>query len=214
MLKNRHSADTTMRSIICCALGLLLLTEVHAQSQRRPAFTCGGNITGDSGVIGSQGYPGVYPPNTKCVWRITVPEGKVVVLSFRFIDLENDNLCRYDYVDVYNGHASGHANGQRLGRFCGTFRPGALVATGNKMLVQMVSDANTAGSGFLAVYSASHPHERGDQYCGGRLEKPSGSFKTPNWPEKDYPAGVTCSWHIVAPRNQVRQFAAHGEIPR
>lgn len=86
-----------------------------------------------------------------------VPEGKVVVLSFRFIDLESDNLCRYDYVDVY----SGHVNGQRLGRFCGTFKPGALVSTGNKMLLQMVSDANTAGSGFLAVFSAAHPHERG-----------------------------------------------------
>lgn len=88
-----------------------------------------------------------------------VPEGKVVVLSFRFIDLESDNLCRYDYVDVY----SGHVNGQRLGRFCGTFKPGALVSTGNKMLMQMVSDANTAGSGFLAVFSAAHPHERGTQ---------------------------------------------------
>jgi len=46
----------------------------------------------------------------------------------------------------------------------------------------------------------------GDQYCGGRLMKPSGTFKTPNWPEKDYPAGVTCSWHIVAPKNQVDSF--------
>ncbi|KPP57886.1 Procollagen C-endopeptidase enhancer 2-like [Scleropages formosus] len=164
-----------------------------------PVFTCGGNITGDSGVIGSQGYPGVYPPNTKCVWRITVPEGKVVILSFRSIDLENDNLCRYDFVDVYSGHTHGH----RLGRFCGTYRPGALVSTSNKMMVQMVSDANTAGSGFMAVFSAGKPHERGDQYCGGRLQKPSGSFKTPNWPEKDYPAGVTCSWHIVAPKNQI-----------
>lgn len=88
-----------------------------------------------------------------------VPEGKVVVLSFRSIDLESDNLCRYDYVDVYSGHVSG----QRLGRFCGTFKPGALVSTGNKMLMQMVSDANTAGSGFLAVFSAAHPHERGRQ---------------------------------------------------
>lgn len=88
-----------------------------------------------------------------------VPEGKVVVLSFRFIDLENDNLCRYDYVDVY----SGHVGGQRLGRFCGTFTPGALVSGGNKMLLQMVSDANTAGSGFLALFSAAHPHERGRQ---------------------------------------------------
>ncbi|CDQ82492.1 unnamed protein product [Oncorhynchus mykiss] len=184
---------------VFCAWSVLFLTEVCGQSQRRPTFTCGGNITGGSGVIGSPGYPGVYPPNTKCVWRITVPEGKVVVLSFRFIDLESDNLCRYDYVDVYSGHVSG----QRLGRFCGTFRPGALVSTGNKMLIQMVSDANTAGSGFLAVYSAAQPHERGDQYCGGRLVKPSGSFKTPNWPEKDYPAGVTCSWHIVAPKNQI-----------
>lgn len=85
----------------------------------------------------------------------------MVVLSFRSIDLESDNLCRYDYVDVY----SGHVNGQRIGRFCGTFKPGALVSTGNKMLVQMVSDANTAGSGFLAVFSAAYPHER------GKLEK-------------------------------------------
>jgi hypothetical protein len=46
-------------------------------------------------------------------------------------------------------------------------------------------------------------HPSGDQYCGGHLDKPLGSIKTPNWPEKDYPAGVTCSWHIVAPKNQV-----------
>ncbi|XP_068437536.1 procollagen C-endopeptidase enhancer 2b isoform X1 [Clinocottus analis] len=203
-VENRRRACSVNQTMwrtcsVFCAWSLLFLTEVCAQSQQRPTFTCGGNITGDSGVIGSQGYPGVYPPNTKCVWRITVPEGKVVVLSFRFIDLENDNLCRYDYVDVYSGHVSG----QRLGRFCGTFKPGALVSTGNKMLLQMISDANTAGSGFLTVFSAANPHERGDQYCGGRLDKPSGSFKTPNWPEKDYPAGVTCSWHIVAPKNQI-----------
>ncbi|PIO33333.1 hypothetical protein AB205_0058370, partial [Aquarana catesbeiana] len=128
-----------------------------------------------------------------------VPEGKVVVLNFRFIDLENDNLCRYDFVDVY----SGHSNGQRIGRFCGTFRPGALVSSSNKMLVQMVSDANTAGNGFIAMFSAAEPNERGDQYCGGRLEKSVGTFKTPNWPDRDYPAGVTCSWHIVAPKHQV-----------
>ncbi|NXW50126.1 PCOC2 endopeptidase, partial [Nyctiprogne leucopyga] len=165
----------------------------------RPTFTCGGVVSGESGFIGSEGFPGVYPPNSKCTWKITVPEGKVVVLSFRYLDLESDNLCRYDFVDIY----SGHANGQRIGRFCGTVKPGALVSNSNKMLVQMTSDANTAGSGFIAKFSAAEPHERGDQYCGGRLEKPSGSFQTPNWPERDYPAGVTCSWHIVAPKNQL-----------
>uniref|UniRef100_A0A673J503 Procollagen C-endopeptidase enhancer 2-like n=1 Tax=Sinocyclocheilus rhinocerous TaxID=307959 RepID=A0A673J503_9TELE len=164
-----------------------------------PVFTCGGNFTGDTGLIGSQGYPGVYPPNNKCVWRITVPQGRVVSLLFRALDLESDSLCRYDFVDVYDGHI----NGQRLGRFCGTAKPGALVTNGNKMQVVMVSDANTAGSGFLAVYSAIHPNERGDRYCGGLLDKPSGTIKTPNWPDKDYPAGVTCSWHIVAPQDQI-----------
>uniref|UniRef100_M3YKC0 Procollagen C-endopeptidase enhancer 2 n=1 Tax=Mustela putorius furo TaxID=9669 RepID=M3YKC0_MUSPF len=183
---------------------LCLLLAVAAQLSRqqppeRPVFTCGSILTGESGFIGSEGFPGVYPPNSKCTWKITVPEGKVVVLNFRFIDLESDNLCRYDFVDVYNGHT----NGQRIGRFCGTFRPGALVSSGNKMMVQMISDANTAGNGFMAMFSAAEPNERGDRYCGGRLERPSGSFKTPNWPDRDYPAGVTCVWHIVAPKNQL-----------
>uniref|UniRef100_A0A8C1T9Q0 Procollagen C-endopeptidase enhancer 2a n=1 Tax=Cyprinus carpio TaxID=7962 RepID=A0A8C1T9Q0_CYPCA len=167
--------------------------------QERPVFTCGGNFTGDTGLIGSQGHPGVYPPNNKCVWRITVPQGRVVSLLFRALDLESDSLCRYDFVDVYDGHI----NAQRLGRFCGTAKPRALVTNGNKMQVVMVSDANTAGSGFLAVYSAIRPNERGDRYCGGLLDKPSGMIKTPNWPDKDYPAGVTCSWHIVAPQDQI-----------
>lgn len=180
---------------------LLLAAARPAAPPHRPTFTCGGVVSGESGFIGSEGFPGVYPPNSKCTWKITVPEGKVVVLSFRYLDLESDNLCRYDFVDIYNGHA----NGQRIGRFCGTVKPGALVSSSNKMLVQMTSDANTAGSGFIAKFSAAEPHERGDQYCGGRLEKPSGSFHTPNWPERDYPAGVTCSWHIVAPKNQVRR---------
>uniref|UniRef100_A0AC11B4H9 Procollagen C-endopeptidase enhancer 2 n=1 Tax=Ovis aries TaxID=9940 RepID=A0AC11B4H9_SHEEP len=180
---------------------LLVAAAQHSRPQlsERPVFTCGGILTGESGFIGSEGFPGVYPPNSKCTWKITVPEGKVVVLNFRFIDLESDNLCRYDFVDVYNGHA----NGQRIGRFCGTFRPGALVSSSNKMMVQMISDANTAGNGFMAMFSAAEPNERGDQYCGGLLERPSGSFKTPNWPDRDYPAGVACVWHIVAPKNQL-----------
>ncbi|PNI78435.1 LOW QUALITY PROTEIN: PCOLCE2 isoform 7, partial [Pan troglodytes] len=43
----------------------------------------------------------------------------------------------------------------------GTFRPGALVSSGNKMMVQMISDANTAGNGFMAMFSAAEPNERG-----------------------------------------------------
>nr|XP_014424835.1 procollagen C-endopeptidase enhancer 1 [Pelodiscus sinensis] len=171
----------------------------------RPVFLCGGEHVGDSGFIASEGFPNHYPPGKTCTWTITVPEGQVVMLSFRVFDLEPDPGCRYDYLDVYNGHS---ASAQRLGRFCGTFRPGALLSTGNRMMLQMVTDEGTGGRGFLVWFSAGLPHVNEHQFCGGKLEKPQGSLKTPNWPESNYPAGISCSWHIIAPPGQVVELTS------
>ena len=52
----------------------------------------------------------------------------------------------------------------------------------------------------LALSSFFIPTE--NQFCGGRLIKSQGSVKTPNWPNSNYPAGISCSWHIsVEPSN-------------
>lgn len=80
------------------------------------------------------------------------------MMSFRLFDLEADPTCRYDYLDVYNGHSR---LVQKLGRFCGTFRPGALISTSNTMMLEMVSDEATGGRGFLAYFSAGKPHVEG-----------------------------------------------------
>lgn len=160
----------------------------------RPVFNCGGDLVGDSGFVGSEGFPSFYKPNSKCTWYITVPEGNVVMLSFRIFDLEADPLCRYDYVDVYNGHSN---MVQKLGRFCGTFRPGALISTSNTMMVEMVSDSGTGGRGFVAYFNGGKPHVDEHQFCGGKLTKSQGTIKTPNWPEKNYPPGISCSWLIT-----------------
>ncbi|XP_065146716.1 procollagen C-endopeptidase enhancer a [Paramisgurnus dabryanus] len=160
----------------------------------RPEFNCGGDLNGESGFVGSEGFPSYYKPNSKCTWYITVPEGNVVMLSFRVFDLEADSLCRYDYVDVYNGHSN---MVQKLGRFCGTFRPGALISTSNVMMLEMVSDSGTGGRGFVASFSGVKPHVDDVQFCGGKLTKSQGTIKTPNWPEKNYPAGISCSWLIT-----------------
>ncbi|XP_026123823.1 procollagen C-endopeptidase enhancer 2-like isoform X1 [Carassius auratus] len=186
-------------------LGLLFLGLgwVHGQSQTnftRPVFLCGGHLTTDSGFVASEGFPSHYKANSKCTWYITVPEGQAVVLQFRIFDLEADPTCRYDYVDVYNGHSY---TVQKLGRFCGTFRPGALISTSNTMMLEMASDGSTGGRGFLAYFSGGKPHIDENQFCGGRLTKPQGSVKTPNWPESDYPAGISCSWHISVEPNMV-----------
>ncbi|CAL8241575.1 unnamed protein product [Merluccius merluccius] len=186
------------------ALVTVALGWTHAQSQQnntRPVFQCGGHLVTDSGFVASEGFPNHYKPNSKCTWYITVPAGHVVMLSFRLLDIEADATCRYDYLDVYNGHTR---LVQKLGRFCGTFRPGALIATSNTMMLHMASDAATAGRGFVAYFSAGKPHVEENQFCGGRLTKEQGSVRTPNWPNSDYPAGISCSWHIsVEPSNVI-----------
>ncbi|GAA6216341.1 procollagen C-endopeptidase enhancer 2-like [Lates japonicus] len=187
-----------------CLLVILTLGWTEAQSQSnftRPVFHCGGHLVTDSGIVASEGFPSYYKPNSKCTWYITVPEGHVVMLSFRLFDMEADPTCRYDYLDVYNGHTR---LVQKLGRFCGTFRPGALISTSNTMMLEMVSDDATGGRGFLASFAAGKPHVEENQFCGGRLTKEQGSVRTPNWPNSNYPAGISCSWHIsVEPSNVI-----------
>ncbi|KAL0994143.1 hypothetical protein UPYG_G00118300 [Umbra pygmaea] len=166
----------------------------------RPVFHCGGEMVADSGFVASEDFPSYYKPNSKCTWHITVPEGNVVMLSFRIFDFEADAMCRYDYLDAYNGNSN---LVQKLGRFCGTFRPGTLISTTNKMMLEMVSDAETGGRGFLAYYSSAKPHANDPQFCGGKMTKAQGEIKTPNWPEKNYPAGISCSWLITVEPDQV-----------
>lgn len=145
-------------------------------------------------------FPRHYPPNSNCTWSITVPEGQTASLSFRVFDLEPDSRCRFDSLSVFGGPGPAPP---LLGRFCGTFRPGPLRAPGNRLLLRMESDGATAGRGFLAWFSAGPGPGHEHQFCGGRLEKPQGSLSTPNWPEENYPPGISCSWHIRAPPDKV-----------
>ncbi|XP_036680640.1 procollagen C-endopeptidase enhancer 1 isoform X1 [Balaenoptera musculus] len=204
---------------------LLPFTQGQSPNYTRPVFLCGGDVTGESGYLASEGFPNLYPANKECVWTITVPEGQTVSLSFRVFDLELHPSCRYDALEVFAGPGT---SGQRLGRFCGTFRPAPLVAPGNQVTLRMTSDEGTGGRGFLLWYSGRATSGTGPrpgarrkwvtdprvewaawgywdehQFCGGRLEKAQGTLTTPNWPESDYPPGISCSWHIIAPPDQV-----------
>ncbi|XP_065715198.1 procollagen C-endopeptidase enhancer 1 [Patagioenas fasciata] len=166
----------------------------------RPVFPCGGQLRGDSGYVASEGFPHPYPPNSNCTWTITVPEGQVATLWFRVFDLEPDARCRFDSVSVFAGLEPA---APLLGRFCGTFRPGPLRAPGNALRLRMESDGAAGGRGFLGWFSGAAPANRDPPFCGGRLETPQGTLNTPNWPEENYPPGVTCAWHIVAPPGKV-----------
>lgn len=41
------------------------------------------------------------------------------------------------------------------------------------------------------------------QFCGGRITKAQGEIKTPNWPDKKYPPGTSCSWLITVEPDMV-----------
>lgn len=82
----------------------------------------------------------------------------MVKLTFRIFDMEADSQCRYDYLDVYNGLSN---LVQKLGRFCGTFRPGALISTTNTMMLEMVTDGETQSRGFVAYFSGMNPYAEG-----------------------------------------------------
>ncbi|KAM6970736.1 procollagen C-endopeptidase enhancer a [Aplochiton taeniatus] len=181
-------------SLLLCLCLRWVQNQAQQTNYTRPVFHCGGDLVADSGFIGSEGFPSFYKTNSKCLWRITVPEGNVVMLSFRIFDLEADPLCRYDYLDVYNGHSN---MVQKLGRFCGTFRPGSLISTTNTMMLEMVSDEATGGRGFLAYFNGGQPTVDDQQFCGGKMTKAQGEIQTPNWPQKNYPAGISCSWLIT-----------------
>lgn len=79
----------------------------------------------------------------------------MVTLNFRLFDLEADSQCRYDYLDVYGSHS---ALGKKLGRFCGTFRPGNLISSTNTMMLEMVTDGETQSTGFVAFFKATQPY--------------------------------------------------------
>ncbi|XP_004840253.1 procollagen C-endopeptidase enhancer 1 [Heterocephalus glaber] len=194
------AAPASLLGPLLTAWALLPLAQAQTPNYTRPVFLCGGDVTGESGYVASEGFPNLYPPSKECIWTITVPEAQTVSLSFRVFDMELHPACRYDALEVFAGPGT---SGKRLGRFCGTFRPAPLVAPGNQVTLRMTADEGTGGRGFLLWYSGRATWGNEHQFCGGRLEKAQGTLTTPNWPESDYPPGINCNWHIIAPLDQV-----------
>lgn len=155
---------------------------------------CNQTIYEGQGVIASPNFPEPYSNDLYCSWTIVVEYGRTVTLMFGYFDVERSSNCAYDSISVYNGPSTSHP---ALGRFCGAFRPGHLVSTSNQMLVTMKTDhTGDDNAGFYAVFGSAEPTIATPDSCGGLLLDLEGSFHSPNYPKSDYPASVTCAWHI------------------
>ncbi|CDQ57439.1 unnamed protein product [Oncorhynchus mykiss] len=113
---------------------------------------CGHSVLGpESGVLSSKSYPGTYPNNTWCEWKIQVPEGNSLVIMFGDLDVEARD-CQSDYVKVLKG---GYGGEHVYGTFCGSLKsyPREMHTDSNEVIVQFRSGRHNSGRGFLLSYS-------------------------------------------------------------
>ncbi|KAI1303134.1 Coagulation factor X [Halotydeus destructor] len=83
-------------------------------------------VKDDSGHINSPMFPQNYPDGIDCWTHISAAnkvtaarENVTVTLKFEFIELEPDEKCAYDYIEVFDGFDSAKSKpGKSLGRFC------------------------------------------------------------------------------------------------
>ncbi|KAM5264090.1 CUB and sushi domain-containing protein 1 [Ctenodactylus gundi] len=109
--------------------------------------TCGGTLTEMGGVILSPGFPGSYPNNLDCTWRISLPVGHGAHIQFLNFSTE----ANHDYLEIQNGP---YPSSPLIGQFSGPDLPLPLRATTHETLVRFYSDHSQNRQGFRLAYQA------------------------------------------------------------
>ncbi|XP_029285789.1 tolloid-like protein 2 [Cottoperca gobio] len=111
----------------------------------------GGFLQGDQGDLMTPGFPEQnYQNGALYQWRITVPEGERVRLTFTSFDLVPE-ICG-DFVHVYDGHMAGSS---LISKCCGGTMPKPMESSGNTMVVRFKTDNSMTSKGFTATYTKS-----------------------------------------------------------
>ncbi|CAD6185221.1 unnamed protein product [Caenorhabditis auriculariae] len=111
--------------------------------QAQYTSVCGGRLTAESspGHIYSHASfsDSNYGKNQDCAWHVSSrTPGRGVRLQFSSFQLESEDLCQYDYVEVYDGT---EANPDLLfGRFCEDKAPEVITSTGSDLLLILHTD--------------------------------------------------------------------------
>uniref|UniRef100_A0A3Q3WDU4 Uncharacterized protein n=1 Tax=Mola mola TaxID=94237 RepID=A0A3Q3WDU4_MOLML len=113
---------------------------------------CGHTVLGtESGTLASQNYPGTYPSDTWCKWRLRVPEGRTLRLLFGDFDVESSPACSNGSLVITdrNGDAV-------LGPVCGKLSASQInvTLTSNEVSVSFSSGPHRSGRGFLLSYAS------------------------------------------------------------
>ncbi|XP_041032015.1 tolloid-like protein 2 [Carcharodon carcharias] len=112
---------------------------------------CGGFLTKLNGTVTSPGWPREYPTNKNCVWQLVAPAQYRISLQFEAFELEGNDVCKYDYVEVHSGLSS---ETKLHGRFCGSEKPEVITSQFNNMRIEFKSDNTVSKKGFKGHFFA------------------------------------------------------------
>ncbi|KAF7655501.1 hypothetical protein LDENG_00055110 [Lucifuga dentata] len=177
----------------------------------------GGFLQGDRGDLLTPGFPEQnYQNGVLYQWRIKVPDGERVRLTFTSFELVPE-VCG-DFVQVFDGDKAGSAS---LGKFCGNKIPKPVESSGSSMVVRFKTDNSLTSKGFSATYTKSSlppvviptttkpttqtpkpsTTAAADSGCGGPavLQGRKGVIQSLGFPNA-YPAHLHCSWKITVPK--------------
>ncbi len=130
-----------------------------------------------------------YQNNSSCLWLIA-PQDSVLNIKLEFLNFETENVK--DFVKVYDGALT---TSPLLGSFSGNSLPPIITSTGDRMLVEFVSDSVNVLPGFIATYKSTLA-----VFCSGTtyLTAPSGTFEDGSG-SNNYHTTNTCRWKIEPP---------------
>ncbi|KAK0134700.1 Dorsal-ventral patterning tolloid-like protein 1 [Merluccius polli] len=115
---------------------------------------CGGLLSKLNGTISTPGWPKEYPPNKNCVWQVVAPTQYRISMQFEIFELEGNEVCKYDYVEVRSGLSS---DSKLHGKYCGTEVPEVITSQYNNMRIEFKSDNTVSKKGFKAHFFSDRP---------------------------------------------------------
>uniref|UniRef100_A0A8C9W057 CUB and Sushi multiple domains 2 n=1 Tax=Scleropages formosus TaxID=113540 RepID=A0A8C9W057_SCLFO len=108
---------------------------------------CGGIRVEMEGMILSPGFPGKYPSNSDCTWKIYLPIGYGAHVQFLNFSTE----ANHDFLEIRNGPFE---TSTVIGRFSGQDVPSSLLTTSHETTVYFHSDHSQNKLGFKFEYQA------------------------------------------------------------
>ncbi|KAF4524800.1 hypothetical protein B566_EDAN010175 [Ephemera danica] len=157
---------------------------------------CGGTYYVSTGMLRSPLYPSQYPHNLRCIWVIEVPIGQQILLNITDFELEANNHCQFDYLEIRNG---GSAQSPLIGQFCGNSIPRTITSFSQSLYILFHTDLSVNRKGFSINWDGTATG------CGGRINSPTGTIHSPNYPNS-YGMNMECYWKIVVSRGSLIQL--------